>query len=388
MPLRQRGLTLLELAVTLLILVMLTAVTVRSTADLQDEARYRQTAERLEMIRAAILGDPDRAVNGQAVISGFVADMGRLPDNIRELFQDGACSNPAYLSPASCVANGATWNWLSTSSYAADSTHYSGLSAGWRGPYLQSTQNPADSDVFTDGWGLESTDDQYGWQIGFPAADAMTVTSLGRNGTADVGNCGDSYDYECTATLLAADWRISAVASLSASVDTGTVAGSRALCLRVFDRENGTVRKTDSSVVTIGEGSGRITVNFPVSPAVNLRAGSDAVGVYAAAGTSCTWTTYPRPFSLTTGGAAGERFPSCQFANGACTTKGGDWNTTESLCYFTSAACPGAGGTWNTTLSLCDFTPAQCATAGGSLTAHGPRPVAISPRAALPVIPW
>jgi prepilin-type N-terminal cleavage/methylation domain-containing protein len=188
-PGSQSAFTLIELVVTLLILTMLTTVALRSSSGLQDQARYEQTRERLQMIREAILGDPRKTVNGQAVVSGFVADMGRLPNNIHELLGQGYCNNDqTKTTEAAC---GASWVYLPSyntfyctvpGNYtSADCTTAGGhwytypgnLGVGWRGPYLQTSQNPNHTDAFTDGWGREGVDDpltltfderqSYGW---------------------------------------------------------------------------------------------------------------------------------------------------------------------------------------------------------------------------------
>ncbi len=45
------------------------------------------------MIRQAILGNPRQIINGQQAVHGFVADMGRLPDNIHDLLEREYCSD-------------------------------------------------------------------------------------------------------------------------------------------------------------------------------------------------------------------------------------------------------------------------------------------------------
>lgn len=162
---------------------MLTAVTVRSTADLQNEARYRQTAERLEMIRAAILGDPRQTANGQTVVSGFAADMGRLPTNLRDLLEPAYCATDRSITHSATCGSG----WVTLPGWQQDSA--SGLWYGWRGPYLHTSQAPSDSDAFSDGWGREAqnaTDHNYGWQLaavdpGTGVADSawLVLQSLG-----------------------------------------------------------------------------------------------------------------------------------------------------------------------------------------------------------------
>ena len=81
----QHGFTLLELlvVVSLLGLLSLTAVAIFDNAGDQD--RFEATRSRLASIRTAIIGDTSRTLNGEPILSGYVADMGRLPSNIAEL---------------------------------------------------------------------------------------------------------------------------------------------------------------------------------------------------------------------------------------------------------------------------------------------------------------
>ena len=159
---KQTGFTLVELLVVMLILVALTSVTLESTKDFAFQGRYEVTKDRYDKIKRAIIGRPDVLINGQPDISGFVADMGRLPDNIRELFQSGYCvtsggSAPADLDtkfrPALCTGD---WKWSTTK--CTDNTNTSeltcigghiwlgqklssGLLYGWNGPYISSTKS-------------------------------------------------------------------------------------------------------------------------------------------------------------------------------------------------------------------------------------------------------
>ncbi len=66
------------------------------------------------MIRQAILGNPRQIINGQQAVSGFVADMGRLPDNIHDLLEREYCSSSSYSTPTDCTNNGATWSEVAT----------------------------------------------------------------------------------------------------------------------------------------------------------------------------------------------------------------------------------------------------------------------------------
>lgn len=75
------GFTLLEVLVVLTILGFLTAMVVPAMGVMDDRARERETVRRMERIRRAMLGDPDRYdEKGRRIIGGYVGDMGRWPD--------------------------------------------------------------------------------------------------------------------------------------------------------------------------------------------------------------------------------------------------------------------------------------------------------------------
>ena len=105
------GLSLIELLVVVTILSALALSTLALVDNTDDQFRYDDTKIRLEKVRSAILGPQGVAVGNQLVVSGFVADIGRLPNNLEELVERGALP-----------------------SWGLDPT--TGVEAGWRGPYL------------------------------------------------------------------------------------------------------------------------------------------------------------------------------------------------------------------------------------------------------------
>ncbi len=83
-PLRNgdsEGFTLLELMVMLTIMILLAAMVYPAMGLLNDKERRRITEERMEEIRRAIVGDPDRFDDaGRRIIGGYVGDMEAWPD--------------------------------------------------------------------------------------------------------------------------------------------------------------------------------------------------------------------------------------------------------------------------------------------------------------------
>jgi type II secretory pathway pseudopilin PulG len=137
------GLTLVELLVVLMILMLLTAVAVQSTSGIVDQARYDQTQRTLQNIQNAVVGPVgQREPDGTPLITGFVADTGRLPiatpdPTTGALTLSELWSNPNGIAP------------FTLQQALAPDTDVN-LLCGWRGPYLQL---PLGATQLTDGWG-------------------------------------------------------------------------------------------------------------------------------------------------------------------------------------------------------------------------------------------
>jgi hypothetical protein len=171
---------------------LLAGVAIRETNSLSFQVRYEQTRERLERIREAILGNPRQIINGQQAVSGFVADMGRLPVDLHELLEAQYCrpdreinrtNNPTDADTV-CNTNYGIGSWISNAPFKNGScvnnvyttqadcennnSQWIPLGFGWHGPYLNVSDSPADDDVFPDGWGRlasDKSDQNYGWRL-------------------------------------------------------------------------------------------------------------------------------------------------------------------------------------------------------------------------------
>jgi hypothetical protein len=98
--------------------------------DKDDQNRYDQTRVRYQTILDAILGTPKLSLNGQPMVNGFIADMGRLPMILDELIIQPADGTP------NLVGLGEVEGSL--------------ITTGWRGPYL-ATFNQS----LQDSWGAK-----------------------------------------------------------------------------------------------------------------------------------------------------------------------------------------------------------------------------------------
>lgn len=180
----QSGFSLLEMLIAVAILSAAAYVALDTVENDTGQRRYDLTELRLQKIRRAIVGDPDLAVNGSPVISGFVADVGQLP----------RCLDALVDRDPDCNENGIPDSDAGDPDQEDAPRSYSelggtGVYSGWRGPYLS-----ADRNGLTDGWGngrrwlLSSADPEshqggnWGWEAGFLNGN-MGMKSLGRDRT-------------------------------------------------------------------------------------------------------------------------------------------------------------------------------------------------------------
>lgn len=177
----QTGFTLLEMLLVLFLIGLMASTTLMITEGVEDQAKYDDTKRRMEIMRKAIVGDPTRTVNGGPEISGFVADMGRLPLCIAELLTAGVVSGagPTFVSP--CNVTKEIFSWQQD----VDSQVWS----GWRGPYIQVQPERNGELRFRDGYGNSDPDAtidarKSGWNWTLSASDTIAhIQSRGFDGS-------------------------------------------------------------------------------------------------------------------------------------------------------------------------------------------------------------
>lgn len=243
----RNGFTLLEM---LLVVFILSAMALTATAFIENEDgqfRFEDTRSRLETLARVMVGQPWRTVNGQPEVSGFVADVGRLPE----------CVEALLVRTADCDGDGNP-DANVPAAWALDST--SGLWAGWNGPYLSVLTDSQGNRVFRDGWGNPDTaapDPNFGWKTfaavdvdGAPNAltDTLTVQSYGLGG-AD-GGIDYETDYPSGGNLVArADhqlnlqgWQVTVTFVNPPGGGSGSLpVSAETLRLRLFHPQDGTL---------------------------------------------------------------------------------------------------------------------------------------------------
>jgi general secretion pathway protein G len=111
----ERGFTLIEVVITIIILGILSGVAVRQLNSTVSTAQFEQTKQEMEALSQAIVGNPMAYSAGTRVDFGYVGDVGAMPPNLDALVQ-----NP-------------------------------GAYATWKGPYL--SRGKTNTDFKLDGWG-------------------------------------------------------------------------------------------------------------------------------------------------------------------------------------------------------------------------------------------
>lgn len=336
------GFTLLELLLVVAILSSLALAATTFVDNGDSQQRFETTRDRMVLLRKAILGDTTLNLNGQPLVGGFVADMGRLPLNIHELLERQFCVNRQHSTESACTAGGGVWIdnpvWaVGRCSNPADgnqtdclnnggswTANAGNLGSGWRGPYLSTLQSANVADAFTDGWGrmaVNSTDQNYGWVLTL-AGGNLTIESYGLDqSNGPNNNCGSGYSSDCSFTLTVGDHQTDISGGISANllmahggacagaVGTGEIScesnggtwtfNSRDLCMKIFYRKgDGSIETAVSAKKTLNEDGTYQAAGFDSfkagsTPVNRIPAGQNAIGIYLHDGTDCTGTRYP-----------------------------------------------------------------------------------------------
>ncbi|MCD6257029.1 type II secretion system protein GspG [Candidatus Aerophobetes bacterium] len=146
--------------VVIVIIGLLVVMMSRIFAYQDEQKRFKQTLETMKQVKQAILGEEKVYVNGQRIFTGYISDMGNLPDNQTDLWEKG--SKP-------------TWHY-------DNSTR---IWAGWRGPYIE---KPPDGKL-RDGWGNPLKFSKTGGN--------MTIESWGADGKPG----GEGYNEDINTTI-------------------------------------------------------------------------------------------------------------------------------------------------------------------------------------------
>jgi prepilin-type N-terminal cleavage/methylation domain-containing protein len=169
---RRHGFTMLEMIVVLAILAVLTGIAVRSLEPMNQQARVDATQKTLEEIRTSIVGTQSLSGDVTTSTASFVADVGRLPNSLEELFVN-VNGLPGY------QAGGLTGDDADVA-----------LPRGWRGPYMRL---PIGATTLRDAWG-----NPFAFEL---SSGGLTIASLGSDFTLG-GN--DAYKQDRGFTLPSA----------------------------------------------------------------------------------------------------------------------------------------------------------------------------------------
>jgi prepilin-type N-terminal cleavage/methylation domain-containing protein len=173
------GFTLIEVLVVFAILGVMASLAAGIASVNRDQTAFEETIVTLEEVKTAILGNPDVHINGAHRFSGYVTDMGELPELLGTYRQPvglwtdrlrlyGKANLPGW------VHTGASRIWV-----------------GWNGPYMK-----VSTGVLTDGWGNPLIFKDADTHPATVHAGNMIVKSPGANGVESGTDKGFDEDIE------------------------------------------------------------------------------------------------------------------------------------------------------------------------------------------------
>lgn len=279
---RQRGLTLLELVVSLLVLTVLTTVAIRSVSGIQEQARFERSKRLLEEFRSALLGNGDWSSG----VFGYAFDLATFPENLRQLLD--RCSEPGSLGNCAPPWDAA----LAAVSYrltAAATPTSMALGYGWRGPYLAVLASADDPEALRDGFGgAEGTFanvTNYGFGYAFDSV-SLVITSFGADHQpGPFGQCGQDADYEEDCALLLKrdkEYRFTP-SNVTVTLTPPSGGGTQNVFLALFARDSagGHLAAAFSTVSRpVTENGQYQSLSFSFNPSSSLTAGPVLVGLF------------------------------------------------------------------------------------------------------------
>ncbi len=134
------GFTLMEVLVSLTIVGMIAVIAAGIVPKgAEDDEAYEATMEIMESLKLAIVGVPPTHLAGERRYTGYIADMGELPELLGDQSQPAGLWTDALSDIDSLVEDLPAW------AYNEDAR----LWVGWHGPYVDSPSGG----IIKDGWG-------------------------------------------------------------------------------------------------------------------------------------------------------------------------------------------------------------------------------------------